>query len=125
MLRPGLRPLLLPAFVAACLVAACGKGSPGSPSESQPPTVDPGGPTSFVGSVTLPGRTGVLVVNTSGPVASLVRPDALAVLLDLVEPRVFAQGSAAAGTLALDDGTTIWLTGSGGGGSLQLSGSNG
>ena len=42
-----------------------------------------------------------------------------------IEPRVLAQGSTAGGTLALDDGTTIWLTGSGGGGNLQLSGPGG
>jgi hypothetical protein len=60
-----------------------------------------------------------------GGVAWLPRPSALAVLFDLIEPRVLAQGSTTDGTLALDDGTTIWLTGSGGGGSLQLSGSGG
>ena len=123
MLRPGTRLLRLPAFALVCVAVACGKSSPTDPTNSTPASAR--GPGTYVGSVALPGRTGVLVINTAGSVAWLPRPDALAVLFDLVEPRVLAQGSTAGGTLAFDDGTTIWLTGSGGGGSLQLSGSGG
>ena len=125
MRRPSMHLLLLPAFAVACVAGACGKSSPTDPTTGGPAVVNPGGPTSYVGSVVLPGRTGILVINTAGSVAWLPRPDALAVLFDLIEPRVLAQGSTAGGTLALDDGTTIWLTGSGGGGNLQLSGPGG
>jgi len=125
MMRFSMRPMLLPAFVVVCAATACGKSSPTDPTTGGPADVNPGGPTSYAGSVALTGRTGILVINTAGSVAWRPRPDALAVLLDLIEPRVLAQGSTASGTLALDDGTTIWLTGSGAGGNLQLSGSDG
>jgi hypothetical protein len=78
-----------------------------------------------VSAVTLPGRTGVLIVNTATTVASLTRPEALALWWDLVEPRLFAQGGAATGTLTLTDGTTVRLSGTASGGSVQLSGPNG
>ena len=125
MMRFSMRPMLLSAVTVVGVAAACGKSSPTDPTTGGPAVVNPGGPTSYVGSVALPGRTGILVINTAGSVAWLPRPDALAVLIDLIEPRVLAQGSTAGGTLALDDGTTIWLTGSGGGGNLQLSGPGG
>ena len=129
-LRPAVRPLLLRLLAVTCVAVACGKSS--SPTGPDGYVIDPAteaavaaSATSYVASVTLPGRTGVLVVNTSGSAAWLPRTDALAVLLDLVEPRVLAQGATAGGTLALDDGTAVWLTGSGGGGNLQLSGPGG
>jgi hypothetical protein len=124
-MRPNMR--LLPAIAAVGVALACGKSSsPTDPTDLDNPTAAAvaATPSSYVGSVTLPGRTGVLVINTSGSFVSSTPSNALAGLLDFIEPRVFAQGTAG-GTLALDDGTTIWLTGSGGGGSLQLSGSDG
>jgi hypothetical protein len=117
-----MRLALFPAFAVVCFAVACGKSSPSPTDPSPSPAREI--PASYVGSVALPGRTGVLVTNTARSVAWL-RPDAFAALFDLIESRVHAQGSTAVGTLALDDGTTIWLTGSGGGSSVQLSGPGG
>lgn len=122
----------VPPTLALCSVGAliaCG----GSGSGPTGPSTTPTGSTTpivsaYVGSVALPGGTGMLVVRAASSVntaALFGRSRLLDALVDLLEPRLLAQGSTASGALTLDNGEQVQLTGTHGADAFQLSGSGG
>src|SRR3954462_7873851 len=118
-----LRQLPLYFLVAVLGTGACG-GSGSGP--TQPGTAPTPTNFSYLGSVSLPGGvSGMLILRTTAILASLDLARPLAAWLELVEPRLLAQSSAANGALTLSDGTSITLSGTYNAGSFQLSGSEG
>src|SRR5262245_36531739 len=118
------RMLLCAVLFAVVVTAVCGGkgGSPSSPSGSGPSANTPPLGKTYMGSVSVAGVTGLLMVRAGTGLASIARPSVLTALLDLIEPRLLAQ-AASTGSLTLNDGRAVSLTGSYSGNTFELSGS--
>jgi hypothetical protein len=123
-------PALVLTLILMTTYLACGGGSdsgpvgPSSATGNQPASTI----NTFVGRASLPnGQTGLLAVRAASSLAQVPvhRLNVLALLLELVEPRLRAQNSTASGALTLENGEVINLAGTHSGGTYQLSGDGG